>query len=63
MEPLIDTKAAAEFLGFSPAVLAQWRVYGRGPKFRKIGNRVKYAPADLREFVEEAGRNSTSEAA
>lgn len=63
LEPLVDAKAAAEFLGINANVLAQWRVFGRGPTFRKIGSRVKYAPEDLRAFVDAAARNSTSQAA
>lgn len=63
MEPLMDTKAAAAFLDTKPNVLEQWRVYGRGPRFLKIGRAVKYSPADLRAYVEAAARSSTSEAA
>lgn len=63
LEPLIDTKLAAEYLGFKPNVLEQWRVQGRGPRFLKIGRAVKYAPADLRAYVEASASNSTSQAA
>lgn len=51
---------AAAFLGLSPNTLAKWRVYGQGPRYRKLGRAVVYDPADLREWLDAQARRSTS---
>lgn len=38
-----------------------WRCHGTGPRFCKLGNRVRYAPAVLAEWVEAHSAASTSE--
>ena len=59
---LLDTKAAAEYLGgLSKRTLQQWRHLGRGPKYRKLGGAVRYHQADLDAYVEDATRASTSD--
>jgi len=59
---LMTEKQAAEFLGFSPRALQQWRISGRGPKFLKISARaVRYRPDDLDEWIETKIRQSTYE--
>jgi hypothetical protein len=42
-----NTKEAAGFLRISPRTLEKKRVYGSGPRFRKLGSRVVYALPDL----------------
>ncbi len=60
-EPLvIDEEDAAKALGLSPRTLQRWRVEGIGPKYRKLGRRIGYTEADLREFLERSRRTSTS---
>lgn len=58
--PEID---AAQFLGLSVRTLQQWRVTGGGPRFTKLGRAVRYAPGDLRAFVQARTRSHTSEEA
>lgn len=36
----------------APGVLAQWRHYGRGPRYLKIGGRVRYRGSDLNAWIE-----------
>ncbi|NIE81466.1 AlpA family transcriptional regulator [Asaia sp. As-1742] len=48
----LRTPQAAEWLGISPRTLERYRVIGGGPVFHKLGNRVTYTVADLREWVE-----------
>ncbi|MBB3230955.1 helix-turn-helix domain-containing protein [Halomonas stenophila] len=57
---LLTTQQAAEFLGLSPNTVNQWRYLKRGPRFRKIGKNVRYAEADLLEFLEKQTRTGTS---
>jgi hypothetical protein len=61
---LIDTEAAAEMLGRSPATLATLRVRGGGPPFVRLSARcVRYRVADLVDYVEERVVESTSDPA
>jgi predicted DNA-binding transcriptional regulator AlpA len=50
---LLDCNPAADYLGLSPITLADWRVQGRGPKYVKLGRRVKYDIADLDDYISE----------
>ena len=60
---LRDEYETAELLGISVKTLRGWRCRGGGPVFRKVGASVRYADADLSEFLEAARRRNTSEAA
>ena len=48
---LLDCGAAAEYLGLSPITLAEWRGQDRGPRYVKLGRRVKYDLADLDTYI------------
>lgn len=52
----------ADRWNLSVKALQSWRVKGDGPRFRKFGNRVRYALADVREFENASARDSTSSA-
>lgn len=58
--PLLDTKAAAEFLNVSTKTMERWRWTGEGPRFVKLGG-VRYRLEDLQEFIESRVRTSTAE--
>ena len=45
----VDTKTAAQLLGVSRAGLDAMRARGQGPRFIRIGRRIRYAVADLRK--------------
>lgn len=51
----------AAFLGISIKTMAPWRNRGRGPRFIKVGHLVRYRPADVRAYVEQQARTSTSD--
>lgn len=57
----MDTRRAAEFLGLSPSTLNKMRVYGGGPKFRKLGRRIIYTPSDLIAWRDERASTSTTD--
>jgi len=58
----MTTKEAAMWLGLKPSTLEVWRVYGKGPRFMKLGNKaVRYRLEDLNAFLEQSLRSSTSE--
>jgi len=58
---LLNPKAAATFLNLSEWTLAEYRCKGTGPRYCKLGNRVKYTPAALAEWIESHTVASTSE--
>ena len=58
-EARLDTRAAADFLGFSVKTLNQWRSAGRGPIYHKVGNRVFYHVKHLMAFLHEEARTSS----
>ena len=47
----LPVEEAAAFLGLSKQQLDLWRMKGGGPAFHKVGRKVLYAVADLREFM------------
>ena len=61
--PFLRTQEAARFIGLSYRTLEKYRVYGTGPKYSKIGNRIVYAVSDLTEWVERGSKRSTSDPA
>jgi predicted DNA-binding transcriptional regulator AlpA len=58
---LADTIETAKRLGLSTSCLNKWRVYGKGPRFVKLGKAVKYRLTDVEAWLEERSRRSTSE--
>lgn len=51
---LLREKEVAERLGISLLTIRKWRVFGRGPRFRKLGGRaVRYDPADVDRWISE----------
>ena len=60
-EKLLTPEQAAKMLQIRPATLARWRWAGCGPRFVKIGGRVRYAERDIDAFVQSGFRTSTSD--
>lgn len=59
---LITPKDAGAHLGgISEWTLAEWRCKGTGPRFVKVGNRVRYTLASLTSWIEARTVASTSE--
>jgi len=46
-EELLNTKQVAKLLGVSEGTLENWRSAGKGPKFQKLENCVRYRRSDL----------------
>jgi predicted DNA-binding transcriptional regulator AlpA len=57
----LRTPEAARFLGLSGRTLEKHRVYGTGPRYRKLGGRVVYALDDLKAWADQGLRTSTSD--
>ena len=60
---LMDGKATAAFLGLSEWTLAAWRCSGDGPRYSKLGNRIRYSTTALNQWIESKTVGSTSEKA
>jgi predicted DNA-binding transcriptional regulator AlpA len=60
---VVDEVAAASFVGMSVSSLQKSRVRGDGPRFAKLGSRVRYRVQDLEQYVADRVVTSTSEAA
>jgi hypothetical protein len=58
--PLLTVQETAALLRCSVSSLNKWRVNGLGPRFVRIGSRIRYRAADLAAYVAEQTRNSTS---
>lgn len=58
---LLTEREASDRLGLSVRTLQKWRLLGRGPGFLKLGQAVRYDPAELDAFVQSARRRSTSD--
>jgi hypothetical protein len=50
---LLGEVDAAEYIGGIPhRTLRQWRYYGKGPRFVKIGKHVRYRVSDLNAWLD-----------
>lgn len=60
-EPLLKSEEAGQFLALSPGWLAKLRMTGGGPRFIKLGRRVRYARSDLDAWIAAGHSASTSD--
>ncbi|MGE0281404.1 MAG: helix-turn-helix transcriptional regulator [Rhizobiaceae bacterium] len=58
---LLRTDEAAKLVGLSRRTLEKHRTYGTGPAYRKLGDRVVYAAADLQVWADRGLKSSTSD--
>ena len=47
-----NEKQTAVILGCTVSALRKWRLLGKGPAYCKIGRLVRYADADLAEYLD-----------
>jgi len=59
--PLLTVQEVAAILRCSVSSLNKWRLLGRGPRFVRVGSRVRYVPSDVIAYVREQTRSSTSQ--
>jgi len=51
IEPLLDERELARLFRISVGTLRYWRAEGRGPRFRKIGQLIRYVPSDVSDWL------------
>jgi len=49
---LLLPEEVAKYLGLKPETLAAWRSKNKGPKFIRVGCRVRYRQENVEEWVE-----------
>ena len=57
----VSPDEAAKRLGVTRETLANWRWRGDGPRYLRVGRRVRYRLGDLAEYLDEQTRTSTSD--
>jgi predicted DNA-binding transcriptional regulator AlpA len=65
LETLLNEKELSRLLGLSIGTLRFWRTIGRGPRYRKVGQLVRYAPSEVQEWLSRrpSGGEATAEVA
>ena len=59
---ILDTAAAAAYLGVAPRTLQDWRFRGVGPKYLAYSSRAcRYRVSDLDAWLAQRERTSTSD--
>ena len=51
LETLLEEKELAERLQVSLGTLRTWRTDGTGPRFHRIGQMIRYAPSDVKDWL------------
>jgi hypothetical protein len=51
LETLLDEKELSRLLRVSIGTLRFWRAVGRGPRYRKVGQLVRYSPSDVQAWL------------
>lgn len=49
--PMLPTRAAAEYLGRSPQTLRNWRTDRKGPRYSGTGVGIRYRQSDLDAWI------------
>lgn len=60
-ERLLNPAEAGDYVGFTEGWLAKLRMRSNGPKFIKLGRKVRYAQSDLTAWISAGRAASTSE--
>ncbi len=60
---IVPPEKAAALLGIEVGTLANWRCRGVGPRFLRLGGRVRYRLADLADYLDAQTRTRTSRGA
>ena len=51
IEALLDERDVARWIRVSVATLRYWRSEGKGPRYRQVGQLVRYAPSDVQDWL------------
>jgi len=51
IQPMLNIKQAAQCLGCSVSMMRKMKRLGTGPVYHRVGRSLRYAPDDLRSFM------------
>jgi predicted DNA-binding transcriptional regulator AlpA len=51
VETLLNERQLSRLIGVSIGTLRLWRSGRKGPRFRKVGQLVRYAPSDVNDWL------------
>ena len=51
LEPFLDVRELADYLGVPLSTVYDWRTNGRGPAAHRFGKHLKFAVSDVRSWV------------
>lgn len=63
MNDVWEPEEVSDLLKVPQGTLANWRYLGKGPRFVKVGRRVRYRRSDVEAWLELHVRESTGAAA
>ena len=52
IETLLNERQLSRLIGVSIGTLRFWRSEGKGPRFRKVDQLVRYAPSDVNQWFD-----------
>lgn len=61
MKQLMTTEETSAYVRHAVQTLAKWRVYGKGPRWVKMGRSVFYERTDVDSWIDSNIRSSTSD--
>ena len=59
LEPLMDVRELAAYLGVPISTVYDWRVRGKGPTAYRFGKHLKFAVSDVRSWITQQRDPST----
>ena len=59
LEPLMDVRELAAYLGIPISTVYDWRVHGKGPAAYRFGKHLKFAVSDVRAWITQQRDPST----
>lgn len=60
-EPLLTTGELAALFKVPAKTPVQWRLWGKGPKYIKVGRHIRYRPVDVERWLESQAAHAGSE--
>ncbi len=53
LEPLLDVRELAQYLGVPVSTVYDWRTRGCGPRAYRFGKHLKFAVSDVQSWIED----------
>jgi predicted DNA-binding transcriptional regulator AlpA len=60
-DKFLTDRDAAVITGMKVSTLRKWRMFGRGPRFRRLGRSIRYSVADIRAWLDSRPMGGSTE--